>query len=59
MAAHATCADAALADDAHWNAIDAGSGSAEEEPRSGGAARSGCLTLGLPILAATAALLIF
>lgn len=32
MAAHATCADAALADDAHWDAVSE-AGSSEEEQR--------------------------
>ena len=60
MAAHATCADAALADDGHWDAVAAASPlDAEDEPsdpppvRSAG--RAGCVTLSvLAIVAAVA-----
>lgn len=54
MAAHATCADAALADDAHWDAVNAAS-PGEEEP-GGDAGRpapvsrqAGCLLIGSTI----------
>jgi hypothetical protein len=44
MAAHAACADAALADDAHWEAIDAAGTEGESHaPDPGTAARAGCL----------------
>jgi len=44
MAAHAACADAALADDAHWEAIDAAGTEGEGHiPDSGSVARAGCL----------------
>ena len=65
MAAHASCADAALADDAHWDAISGGEQPADEtgeqadasDPaRTGGpearAARAGgCLAIALVLLA--------
>lgn len=59
MAAHASCADAALADDAHWDAISEARGgdqaepaaSAEKEERAGTTPRTGCLALaGLGLL---------
>jgi hypothetical protein len=68
MAAHAACADAALADDEHWDAISAGAPLGETsdagpdtEASPGGQApgRAGCLAMGLlPILGALAALLV-
>ena len=59
MAAHAACADAALADDAHWDAISAGAADPDVsdepvepvgpvEPVVG---RSGCLVLVLALAA--------
>lgn len=61
MAAHAACADAALTDDEHWDAISAGTGSgAPEEPEAGTpvARRAGCLALAmLPVIAAPVAAL--
>ncbi|HEX6128299.1 MAG TPA: hypothetical protein VF071_04675 [Candidatus Limnocylindria bacterium] len=52
MAAHAVCADAALADDEHWDAISAGTGSGSAssgEPDAGSttARRLGCLAITL------------
>jgi hypothetical protein len=61
-AAHAQCADAALTDDRHWDAIAAASGdadAAEEEPaqvQSTGARRAGCLSA-LPALLMSASAL--
>jgi hypothetical protein len=58
MAGHAACADAALADDRHWDAVaaaggDAGAPEAVEEqtvqPR-GARQRSGCLTVLLVVI---------
>jgi hypothetical protein len=44
MAAHAACADAALADDAHWEAIDAaGTEGESHEPDAPPSGRAGCL----------------
>jgi hypothetical protein len=63
MAAHAACADAALADDAHWEAISAGSPDGgdvgpEERPHPPGR-RAGCLAAGLlPVLAVLGSLLV-
>ncbi len=63
MAAHAACADAALADDAHWEEISAGSAeggdvATEEGPKPPGG-RAGCLAVGLlPVLAMLARLLV-
>jgi hypothetical protein len=63
-AAHAPCADAALTDDRHWDAIAAASGdveAAEEEParaRTTGERRAGCLSV-LPALLMAAGALAF
>ncbi len=44
MAAHAACADAALADDSHWDAISAAGGEENDAPASeAGTTRGGCL----------------
>ena len=52
MAAHAACADAALADDAHWEQISAAGGENDQEPAVRPATRSaGCLAVGLLALA--------
>jgi hypothetical protein len=57
MAAHASCADAALVDDAHWDAINRvdqadSSDSARNEGSSAPPARAGgCLALALVLLA--------
>lgn len=56
-AAHAACADAALADDAHWDAVAAASGVEEQErpePESGREPSSpsrgiGCVTIALAV----------
>lgn len=55
MAAHAACADAALADDAHWDAIAEREGEAEPgtADRRG---RAGCLALAVAAGLAIAAL---
>lgn len=50
MVAHAACADAALADDAHWDAVSAGTQAEDEtaaEPGGGATSggRAGCLAL--------------
>jgi hypothetical protein len=50
MAAHAACADAALADDRHWDAVAGASPSADETPDAPSEPapterRSGCLAL--------------
>ena len=54
MAAHASCADAALADDQHWEAIADGTPEPSEspapEPSTGGRA-GGCLVLVVATLA--------
>jgi hypothetical protein len=54
LPAHAACADAALADDAHWDAIHAAGGGEDvgeaEEASPVPAGRSGCLTLGALLL---------
>jgi hypothetical protein len=55
MAAHAACADAALADDRHWDAVAGANPQPEEagEPTSGppkAERRSGCLTVGVIVL---------
>jgi hypothetical protein len=57
-AAHAGCADAALADDAHWDAIAAGAGESAGDERSAAdedhepvAGRSGCLMVVLALAA--------
>lgn len=66
MAAHAACADAALADDIHWDEVAARSGdvgagedqaeSSEAQPAPAGRrGRAGCLTLVLAALLALAA----
>jgi hypothetical protein len=61
MAAHAACADAALADDAHWDAVSAGTPPAPDEPDAGPgpgtapARRSGCLALVAMLVVVTAA----
>lgn len=64
MAAHAACADAALADDEHWDAISAESPdedatNAEPSPDSPAPGRAGCLTMAalLPVALAVAGLL--
>ncbi len=57
-AAHAACADAALADDAHWNAVAAASGVSEEEGPTGEAGGQstgprrgiGCATIAVPVV---------
>lgn len=57
MAAHATCADEALADDAHWDAIAEHEGSLHETTDDANAPRArrlGCLTLIIGIGAAIA-----
>jgi hypothetical protein len=56
MAAHAACADAALADDAHWDAISAGAADPGEptgaaEPVEPIVGRSGCLVLVMALAA--------
>ena len=56
MAAHATCADAALADDAHWDAVSAGTEPEDEPdeqrgPEAGAGRRAGCLALSIALLA--------
>ena len=55
MAAHAACADAALASDRHWDAINASSGGTAEESREPTSERrsAGCLAL-VCVLAVTA-----
>lgn len=61
-AAHQACADAALTDDRHWDAIAAASGDAEaadEEPAQAtatGARRAGCLSVLPALLVAAGAL---
>lgn len=51
MAAHAACADAALTDDAHWDAISQTGGAPEDETSATEARRSGCLgSVGLLLL---------
>jgi hypothetical protein len=53
MAAHAACADAALADDAHWDAISAGAANTGEPPETAEpiVGRSGCLVLVMALAA--------
>jgi hypothetical protein len=64
-AAHAACADEALASDAHWEAIASASGDVERgDPRSSDTekpqrARPGCLTLTLAVIATLAATGVF
>lgn len=57
MAAHAACADAALADDDHWDAIDeAGTEGESHGQDSGTVPRAGCLgALALIAIASAAA----
>jgi hypothetical protein len=57
MAAHATCADAALADDSHWDAISAAGGEANDTSEPDAATtRGGCL--GAAVLALALGLLL-
>jgi hypothetical protein len=64
MAAHAACADAALADDRHWDAVAGASPQPEEEDTAAGRPTdekrrsAGCLTVAaIPLLALLALLL--
>jgi hypothetical protein len=52
MAAHSACADAALADDRHWDAVAGGDGAADDddsEPGDGASQRrsAGCLAFAI------------
>ena len=57
-AAHAACADAALTDDRHWDAIAASSGEPTDEDvgTKSAARRTGCLTIALVVGAGLALL---
>jgi hypothetical protein len=60
MAAHAACADAALADDAHWDRVAAAApepetGDAPPQPSQRGGRAGGCLTLLLSVAVALVA----
>jgi hypothetical protein len=64
MAAHAACADAALADDRHWDAVagaepgpDLLDESAEDDHSSAPARKAGCLAGALVVLLVVALLL--
>lgn len=62
MAAHAACADAALADDRHWDAVaGAAPGSEPDDEAETNTSRgrsSGCLTIAAVLTTAVTALLI-